>query len=223
MAPQAVLVGLPGSGKSTVGRRLAKLLGVTLCDTDIAIEKKTGRSVADIFADDGQEGFRQIEEQVIREALHNHNGVVCLGGGAVTSPGVRAALAGHVVVFLEISTGEGIRRTGKNAKTVRPLLAGPDHANKYRALANERVPLYRQVATMRVNANRHNPAAVARHLASQLSTGAEQEHQVSASDAALDNRVTPAVLAQRCSKIQPRGSGVQPRGSGVQPRGSGIQ
>jgi shikimate kinase len=162
MAPRAVLVGLPGSGKSTIGRRLARALGVEMLDTDVAIEQQTGRRIADIFATDGEEEFRRIEEAVVRAALAEHDGVLSLGGGAVTSPGVRAALAGHTVVFLEISATEGVRRTGGN--TVRPLLAGGDRAEKFRALMAQRVPLYRQVATIRVNTNRRNPGAVVRYI-----------------------------------------------------------
>jgi shikimate kinase len=166
MAPKAVLVGLPGSGKSTVGRRLAKALDVDMLDTDAAIEQQTGRPIADIFATDGEQEFRRIEEGVVRAALAEHDGIVSLGGGAVTSPGVRAALAGHTVVYLEITAAEGVRRTGGN--TVRPLLAGPDRAEKFRALMSERVPLYRQVATIRVNTNRRNPGAVVRHIVCRL-------------------------------------------------------
>jgi shikimate kinase len=166
MAPKAVLVGLPGSGKSTIGRRLAKALDVTMLDTDVAIEQQTGRRIADIFATDGEKEFRRIEEQVVRAALAEHDGVLSLGGGAVTTPGVRDALAGHTVVFLEISATEGVRRTGGN--TVRPLLAGPDRAEKYRALMSQRVPLYRKVATIRVNTNRRNPGAVVRYIVSRL-------------------------------------------------------
>ena len=162
MAPKAVLIGLPGSGKSTIGRRLAKALNVTMLDTDVAIEQRTGRRIADIFATDGEKEFRRIEEEVVRAALAEHDGVVSLGGGAVTSPGVRAALAGQTVIFLEISAAEGVRRTG--GSTVRPLLAGPDRAEKYRALMSQRVPLYRQVATIRVNTNRRNPGNVVRYI-----------------------------------------------------------
>lgn len=173
MAPKAVLVGLPGSGKSTIGRRLAKALGVGLLDTDVAIEQRTGRSIADIFATDGEQEFRRIEEDVVRAALADHDGVLSLGGGAVTSPGVRAALAGHTVVYLEISAAEGVRRTGGN--TVRPLLAGPDRAAKYRALMAKRAPLYRRVATMRVDTNRRNPGAVVRHILSRLQVPSPSE------------------------------------------------
>ena len=166
MAPKAVLIGMPGSGKSTIGRRLSKSLGVALLDTDAVIEQTTGRTIPDIFTDDGETGFRRIEEQVVRDTLASHDGVLSLGGGAITSPGVREALSGHEVVYLEISAAEGVRRTG--GTTVRPLLAGGDRAEKFRALMSQRVPLYRQAATIRVNTNRRNPGAVVRYIVSQL-------------------------------------------------------
>ncbi|MDO3639999.1 shikimate kinase, partial [Mycolicibacterium arseniciresistens] len=166
MAPKAVLVGLPGSGKSTIGRRLAKATGLALLDTDAAIEQTTGRTIADIFSTDGEQEFRRIEEQVVRSALQTHDGVLSLGGGAVTTPGVREALAGHTVIYLEISAAEGVRRTG--GSTVRPLLAGPDRAEKFRELMAARAPLYRRVATMRINTNRRNPGAVVRHIVARL-------------------------------------------------------
>jgi shikimate kinase len=166
MAPKAVLMGMPGSGKSTIGRRLARTLGLTLLDTDNLIVEKTGRSIEDIFVNDGEKEFRRIEEEIVRAALAEHDGIVSLGGGAITSPGVREALAGHTVIFLEISAAEGIRRT--TGGTVRPLLAGPDPARKYRDLMSQRVPLYRRVATMRINTNRRNPGAVVRHIVDRL-------------------------------------------------------
>ncbi|MGV3701989.1 shikimate kinase [Mycolicibacterium sp. PO1] len=172
MAPKAVLVGLPGSGKSTIGRRLAKTLGLEMLDTDAAIEKATGRTIADIFGTDGEAEFRRIEECVIRDALANHDGILSLGGGAVTTPGVREALAGHTVVYLEINAAEGVRRTG--GSTVRPLLAGGDRGEKFKALMSQRVPLYRQVATMRVNTNHRNPGAVVRHIVNRLENSASR-------------------------------------------------
>lgn len=92
--------------------------------------------------------------------------MVSLGGGAVLTPGVREALSGHTVVYLEISAAEGIRRTG--GSVVRPLLAGPDRAEKYHALISQRVPLYREVATIKVNTDRRNPGAVVRTIVSRL-------------------------------------------------------
>jgi shikimate kinase len=166
MAPKAVLIGMPGSGKSTIGRRLAKSLGVALLDTDTVIEQTAGRTIPEIFANDGEQGFRRIEEQVIRDTLESHEGVLSLGGGAITSPGVREALSGHTVVYLETSVAEGVRRTSGN--TVRPLLAGGDRAEKFKTLMTQRVPLYRRAATIRVNTNRRNPGAVVRYIVSQL-------------------------------------------------------
>ena len=155
MAPKAVLVGMPGSGKSTIGRRLAKALDVPLLDTDAKIVETTGRTIADIFVE-GEQEFRRIEADVVRAALAEHDGIVSLGGGAITSPEVREALAGHTVVYLEINAAEGIRRT--SGGTGRPLLAGGDPAERFRTLMSQRVPLYREVATIRINTNRRNPA-----------------------------------------------------------------
>jgi shikimate kinase len=137
-----------------------------MLDTDVVIEQQTGRSVADIFATGGEKEFRRIEEAVVRVALAEHDGILSLGGGAVTTPGVREALAGHTVVYLEITAAEGVRRTASN--TARPLLAGPDGAARFRALMSQRVPLYRRVATIRVNTNRRNPRAVVSYVVSLL-------------------------------------------------------
>lgn len=193
-------MGLPGAGKSTIGRRLAKALGVEMLDTDAAIEARAGRSIADIFATDGEQEFRRIEEEVVRAALADHDGVLSLGGGAVTSPGVREALAGHTVVFLEISAAEGVRRTG--GSTVRPLLAGPDRAEKFRELMAQRVPLYRRLATIRVNTNRRNPGAVVRYIVSRLEATAPggkatRPARVQPLAAPTGSPPTPATLAAR--------------------------
>lgn len=192
-------MGLPGAGKSTIGRRLAKALGVEMLDTDAAIEARTGRSIADIFAADGEQEFRRIEEEVVRAALADHDGVLSLGGGAVTSPGVREALAGHTVVFLEISAAEGVRRTG--GSTVRPLLAGPGRAEKFRELMAQRAPLYRRVATIRVNTNRRNPGAVVRYIVARLEgtapDGRATRAQPPPGSAPAASPPTPATLAAR--------------------------
>jgi shikimate kinase len=165
MAPKAVLVGMPGSGKSTIGRRLAKALDVPLLDTDVKIVETTGRTIAEIFVE-GEPEFRRIEADVVRAALAETDGIVSLGGGAVTSAEVREALAGHTVIYLEISAAEGIRRTCGGSG--RPLLAGADAPEKFRTLMSARVPLYREVATMRINTNRRNPGAVVRHIVHRL-------------------------------------------------------
>jgi shikimate kinase len=174
MAPRAVLVGMPGSGKSTIGRRLAKALDVPLLDTDAKIVETTGRTIADIFVE-GEPEFRRIEADVVKAALAEHEGIVSLGGGAITTPEVRDALAGHTVIYLEISAAEGIRRTSGGA--TRPLLAGADPGERFRELMTQRVPLYREVATLRINTNRRNPGAVVRNIVQRMECATTERQQ----------------------------------------------
>lgn len=161
VVPRAVLIGPPGAGKSTIGRRLARALGTDVYDTDVAIERETGRTIPQIFAEDGEAEFRAIEERVVIEALRSYPGIVSLGGGAILSSRTRDALRGHTVVYLEISIGEGLRRTGATtASATRPLLAGADPRAKYRELMRIRRPLYRAVATHRIRTDGRSPARV---------------------------------------------------------------
>ncbi|BDU07366.1 hypothetical protein FMUBM48_36290 [Nocardia cyriacigeorgica] len=166
-APRVVLVGPPGAGKSTIGRKLARELGVQLYDTDAGIEEQTGRTIADIFATDGEAEFRKIEEQVVRRAVLDEPGVVSLGGGAVLSENTRALLREHTVVYLEISVAEGLRRTGTS--NARPLLNGADPGAKYRELMRRRRPLYREVATVRVRTDGRSPGRVVKMIMGKLS------------------------------------------------------
>lgn len=174
--PRVVLVGPPGAGKSTIGRRLSRELGVDLFDTDQAIEVETGRSIADIFSHDGEARFREIEESVVRRAILHERGVVSLGGGAILSRNTRELLRGRTVVSLEISVAEGLRRTGANTK--RPLLAGPDPGAKYRELMRRRRPLYREVATIRVRTDSRSPRRVVDQIVARLD--AEQARRAAA-------------------------------------------
>lgn len=165
-APRVVLVGPPGAGKSTIGRKLARELGVELYDTDIGIERETGRTIPEIFATDGEPEFRKIEERVVRRAILAERGVVSLGGGAVLSKDTRALLRNRTVVYLEISVAEGLRRTG--ASTGRPLLNGADPGAKYRELMRKRRPLYREVASVRVRTDGRSPGRVVRMIMAKL-------------------------------------------------------
>lgn len=165
-APRVVLVGPPGAGKSTIGRKLARELGVPLYDTDAGIEEETGRTIPEIFAADGEPEFRRIEEQVVRRAVLDELGVVSLGGGAVLSASTRALLRERTVVYLEISVAEGLRRTG--ASTGRPLLNGADPGAKYRELMRIRRPLYREVASIRVRTDGRSPGRVVRAILAEL-------------------------------------------------------
>ena len=110
--PAVVLVGPPGSGKSSVGRAVARLTGLDLRDTDADIERSSGRSIPDIFANDGEDAFRALERAAVGAALAEHAGVLALGGGAVLASETRTVLAGHRVVFLALTMPTGVQRTG---------------------------------------------------------------------------------------------------------------
>jgi shikimate kinase len=139
-----VLVGLPGSGKSTVGRQLARRLGLPFIDSDHVIEQRIGCSIRSFFEREGEEAFRDIEQQVIDE-LCNADGVIATGGGSVLRAANRERLrgAGHVCYLR--STPEDVFRRVKHDKG-RPLLQVADPMKKLRELYAERDPLYRETA-----------------------------------------------------------------------------
>ena len=139
-----VLVGMPGAGKSKVGRLLAERLCVDHIDTDALVVEREGRPIADIFATDGEAAFRVMETEVVADAL-THDAVVSLGGGAAATPAVRELLSGHTVVYIDASHEELVRRTA--SKTHRPLLAD-DPSGTLARLRTEREPHYRSVATI---------------------------------------------------------------------------
>lgn len=146
-----VLVGFMGAGKSTVGRQLARTLGLPFTDADQAIEEQAGQPIREIFATAGEEAFRDLEREVITGLLTApEDAVLALGGGAVETAAIRAALAGHQVVFLQISLDEALARVGHD--TGRPLLRDPGLAG----LFARRQDRYAAVAaiTVRVGADR---------------------------------------------------------------------
>lgn len=160
MSSTIVLVGAPGSGKSTVGLLLAERLDLPFTDVDQVIEDRTGRSIAEIFADDGEGAFRALEEQTTAELLQTP-GVLSLGGGAVLSPATRGKLAGHRVIWLQVSAARAVSRVGLNE--ARPLLLGNVRGRLIKLL-NERTPLYAEVATEQVDTDELPPAAVVERL-----------------------------------------------------------
>lgn len=154
-SPQAVLIGPPGSGKSTVGPLLAERLGCDFADADADVEAVEGRSIPDIFTENGEPYFRELEERTIADGLTRHDGVFSLGGGAVLSAATRKRLAGHTVVFLTVGLTVGMRRTGLS--TARPLLAGVNPRATFKALLDERMPLYREVASIEIATDERTP------------------------------------------------------------------
>lgn len=163
--PVAILIGPPGVGKTTIGRRLAKAMQVAFVDTDIEIEERYGRQVGQIFAEDGEPAFRALEERVIEDVVGTHSGVIALGGGSIMSARTRELLRNHQVVYLELTEEEGIRRT---ASSGRPLLAGDDPAAVYRRLMVVRTPIYRELATIRISTVGRAPSSVVRQVQRRL-------------------------------------------------------
>jgi shikimate kinase len=156
--PVCVLVGPPGSGKSSVGRVLARRWGVGFRDTDADIEQTAGKPIPDIFLYDGEDHFRTLEREAVAAALVGFDGVLALGGGAVLAEPTRAALHGHTVVFLSVELPDAIRRVGLGQG--RPLLAVNPRATLRHQLEMRR-PLYQQVATVTVATDGRTPEAVA--------------------------------------------------------------
>ncbi len=146
--PIAVLVGVPGSGKSTIGRALAAALSVEFRDTDTDVEADTGRSIADIFVQSGEPEFRRLEEAAVAAALAEHRGVLALGGGAVTSAATRALLVDAPVVWLRVGLAAASQRAGLSG--ARPVLLGNVRA-QMKVLLDARAPMYEQVSTVTVD------------------------------------------------------------------------
>jgi shikimate kinase len=163
--PICVLVGPPGSGKTSTGEVLAKLLGVGFRDTDTDIEAAAGKPIPDIFIDDGEPRFRTLERAAVATALASFEGVLALGGGAVLAEQTRAALAGHTVAFLSVELADAVQRVGLGQG--RPLLAVNPRATLRHQLELRR-PLYQQVATFTVITDGRAPEEVAAEIRARL-------------------------------------------------------
>lgn len=163
MTPRIVLVGPPGSGKSTVGLALGERWQLAVRDTDADVEAVAGKRISDIFVEDGEPAFRALETAAVERALAEHDGVLALGGGAVLDPRTQEGLAaytaaGGTVVFLDVSLADAAPRVGFN--TSRPLLLGNPRA-QWQALMEARRPVYEAVSTVRVLTDGRRPADVA--------------------------------------------------------------
>jgi shikimate kinase len=175
--PLVVLVGPPGSGKSTVGLALSERWQLSFRDTDSDVEAVAGKPIAEIFVEDGEPEFRALEAAAVATALGEHDGVLSLGGGAVLDPQTQELLAdyragGGVVVFLDVSLAHAAPRVGFN--TSRPLLLGNPRA-QWSALMEARRPVYESVATLRVLTDGQRPGDVAELIELELAALRRQD------------------------------------------------
>lgn len=165
--PVAVLIGPPGSGKTTVGTALAERLRIPLRDTDQDVEALTGSTIADLFVDRGEDYFRELESEAVRAALDSHGGVLSLGGGAVLRPETRKALTSHYVVWLDVSVPSAVKRLDMNV--ARPLLLG-NVRGRFTELDRARRPLYAEVATIHMDTSELTVDEVVEKLCAQISS-----------------------------------------------------
>jgi shikimate kinase len=165
--PRVVLIGPPGSGKSSVARALARTLQVTRRDTDADVERAAGKPIAEIFIDEGEAAFREMESDAVAVAMAEHDGVLALGGGAILNEDTQRLLidyvaAGGRVVFLDVSLNAVAPRVGLNA--ARPLLVG-NPRRQWAELMEVRRPIYEALSTDTVNTDHIRADRVARELA----------------------------------------------------------
>jgi shikimate kinase len=166
--PAAVLIGPPTAGKSSVGALLAAELGVPFADTDDLVAAAAGKPVGDIFVDDGESVFRELERAAVArglEATGQDGGVLALGSGAVLDPDVRRMIAGRLVVYLEA----GFATVAKRAGLDRPRVVIPGNPRgRLRAMLEERHPVYAELAAITVPTDDMAPEEVAADLAKRL-------------------------------------------------------
>jgi shikimate kinase len=161
------LIGMPGGGKSTVGRQLARRIGLDFSDSDTVIESRIGCPIRVFFEQEGEERFREIESQVLQDLLAGDRGVVATGGGAVLRPPNRELLRSHsVCVYLRSTPEELFRRLRHDVK--RPLLQVADPLARLRDMFAARDPLYRETAQFVVETGRPSVPTLVNMILMQL-------------------------------------------------------
>ena len=163
--PVAVLIGPPGAGKTAVGPLLAERLGTSFRETDADISAAAGQPVSDIFIEQGEPAFRQLEREAAARALREHDGVLALGSGAVLDPGIKHRLEGLRVVYLAADFVTVARRMGLD----RPRVVIPGNPRgRLRAMLEERRPFYEQLATVTVDTDDLDPDELAAEISARL-------------------------------------------------------
>ncbi|MHB0975684.1 MAG: shikimate kinase [Candidatus Aquicultorales bacterium] len=168
MKQNIVLIGFMGSGKSTVGRRLARRLGYGFVDTDQAVEAKAGKRIVDIFEEDGEAVFRAFERQAIEKAASGEGRVIACGGGAVMDPSnVEVLRRNGVLVYLKASEEALLERLRRGFER-RPLLRMEDAEGRVKELLDQRAETYESVAGVIVDTEKMSPSKVVEVIANRL-------------------------------------------------------
>jgi shikimate kinase len=160
------LIGFMGAGKTSVGRLVAEQLRFDYLDTDELIQSRTGRTISDIFARDGEPAFRALEQQVTEELAARERTLIATGGGLPTNPANLTSLKKHALVVCLWASPEKIWERVKN-QTHRPLLQGPEPQKKIRDLLAAREPFYRQ-ANVLINTDTRSVREVAQQIVHQF-------------------------------------------------------
>jgi len=166
------LIGFMGTGKSTIGRLVAEHVQFGFVDTDEWIVERLGRSISDIFAQEGEAAFRQYEKNALEALAGRRNLVIAAGGGLAADPANMASLKAHCLVFWLVASPETIWERVQT-QTHRPLLQGPDPMGKIRELLAAREPAYRQ-ADVFIHSGLRAPREVAQHIAHQFQMARRQ-------------------------------------------------
>lgn len=201
-APNLVLVGPMGAGKTSIGKRLAERFGLQFVDADREVEAHTGASVSTIFDCEGEAGFRERERAALTALLNGTDTLIATGGGAVLDDGNRALMRTRgFVVHLHVGVEEQLRRLARDR--TRPLLQRDDREDALRALAGIREPLYTDVADLRFDTHGHAPGEAAIKLAQLLAQCWQRGANAPAFDAARSEFHPAAETAADTSRRPP--------------------
>ncbi len=167
MTKKIVLIGPPGAGKTSIGKALSKELGLAFIDSDSEIERISGKTISEIFVDQGEAVFRKTEVEAVTRILAEFEGVVALGGGAPINPEIQKVLLNseYPVIFIDVSISQAANRIGFNKD--RPLLM-INPRQQWLHLMSERRPIYEKLATITVSSDNSKPSEVAKTITDKI-------------------------------------------------------